>query len=102
MSSSSDKTDSMLDVAHQKLAEYKQREAEESAKLDKQTRNFARIAQLSQIGMEMAIPAGIGVGLDFWLKTMPWCTVVGAILGPILGFIHLMSILHPPADTAKK
>ncbi len=70
--------------------------------MDKPTKtelsNAARFYQISQIGMEMAIPAGVGVGLDLWLNTMPICTIIGAILGPALGFIHLMSLLRPPGN----
>lgn len=64
-------------------------------------RNAIRILQISQIGMEMAIPVGIGAGLDYWLKTMPICTIIGALLGPVLGFIHLMSLLRPTGDSDK-
>lgn len=60
---------------------------------------LTRYYQLSQIGMEMAVPVGVGVGLDYWLGTMPWCTIIGALLGPTLGFIHLMSLLNLPADS---
>jgi F0F1-type ATP synthase assembly protein I len=62
-------------------------------------RKLARLAAIGQIGMEMAVPVGVGVGLDFWWGTLPWCTIIGALLGPILGFIHLMALLKPPADT---
>lgn len=61
---------------------------------------LTRYYQLSQIGMEMAVPVGVGVGLDYWLGTMPWCTIIGALLGPTLGFIHLMSLLKPPQDSS--
>ena len=59
---------------------------------------MAKVAQISQIGMEMAVPVGIGVGLDFWLKTMPWFTILGAILGPTLGFLHLLSLINPSSE----
>ncbi|HMO35781.1 MAG TPA: AtpZ/AtpI family protein [Gemmatales bacterium] len=64
-------------------------------------RTALRIYQISQIGMEMTVPVGLGVALDYWLGTMPICTVIGAILGPTLGFIHLLGILHQPADDSK-
>jgi hypothetical protein len=74
--------------------------------MDKPTNNTDqpaafRVYQISQIGMEMAIPVGIGVGLDLWLKTMPICTIIGAVLGPTLGFIHLMALLKPPGQERK-
>lgn len=64
-----------------------------------ESRKLARLFQISQIGMEMAVPVGIGVGLDYWLGTLPWFTIGGALLGPTLGFIHLMALLNPPADS---
>ena len=63
----------------------------------KDFRLMAKVAQISQIGMEMAVPVGLGVGVDFWLKTMPWFTIIGAILGPTLGFIHLLALIRPPS-----
>jgi F0F1-type ATP synthase assembly protein I len=63
---------------------------------DKDFRLMAKVAQISQIGMEMAVPVGLGIGVDFWLKTMPWFTIIGAILGPTLGFVHLLSLIRPP------
>ena len=68
------------------------------APTDKDFRLMAKVAQISQIGMEMAVPVGIGIGLDFWLKTMPWFTIIGAILGPTLGFIHLLALIRPSSD----
>jgi F0F1-type ATP synthase assembly protein I len=62
---------------------------------DKDFRLMAKVAQISQIGIEMAVPVGIGIGVDFWLNSMPWFTIVGAILGPTLGFIHLLSLINP-------
>ena len=56
---------------------------------------MAKVAQISQIGIEMAVPVGIGIGIDFWLKTLPWLTILGAIVGPTLGFIHLLSLIKP-------
>lgn len=68
---------------------------------DVEISKLARIAQISQIGIEMAIPAGLGVGIDYWLGTMPWFTILGAILGPILGFIHLLALLRPRPSNNK-
>lgn len=64
---------------------------------DKDFRLMAKVAQISQIGIEMAVPVGIGIGVDFWLKSMPWFTIIGAILGPTLGFLHLLALINPPS-----
>lgn len=64
-------------------------------------RNY-RISQLSQVGYLIATPLLIGIGLDYWLGTMPWFTVAGALLGPVLGFVNLLSILRTTADPPKE
>ena len=65
---------------------------------DKEFRMMAKVAQIGQIGMEMAAPVALGVLVDWWLGTLPWFTIVGALLGPTLGFIHLLALIRPPAD----
>ena len=65
---------------------------------DKDYRLMAKVAQISQIGLEMAVPVGVGIGVDFWLNTLPWFTIIGAILGPTLGFIHLLAVIRPSSD----
>lgn len=55
---------------------------------------FARYAELSQIGMEMAAPIGLGVLLDRWMAWGPWGVIIGAILGLVGGMAHLVSILN--------
>ncbi len=65
---------------------------------DKDYRLMAKVAQISQIGLEMAVPVGVGIGVDFWLNTLPWFTIIGAILGPTLGFIHLLALIRPSSD----
>jgi F0F1-type ATP synthase assembly protein I len=50
----------------------------------------------------MAIPVGLGFALDYFLNTLPWFTVIGAILGPVLGFWHLLVILRTPLPDDEK
>jgi F0F1-type ATP synthase assembly protein I len=64
---------------------------------DAELNRLRRYAEISQIGLEMAVPIGLGFGVDYWLGTLPWFTIVGALLGPVLGFVHLLSILRRPA-----
>lgn len=67
------------------------------------TSRLARMYQISQVGTEMAIPVGVGLALDYFLGTMPWFTVIGAILGPVLGFWHLLTIIKTlPEDEKEK
>jgi F0F1-type ATP synthase assembly protein I len=58
-------------------------------------RTMARLMSLAAVGSEIVAPIAIGVGIDFWLGTLPWCTVIGAILGPILGVYHLILLNRP-------
>ena len=51
---------------------------------------------LGQVGLEMVVPVGLGVLLDRWLGWMPWCTVIGAVLGLALGLIHLVQLTNRP------
>jgi F0F1-type ATP synthase assembly protein I len=67
-----------------------------------QTSKLARLYQIGQVGTEMAIPVGLGFALDYFLNTLPWFTVIGAILGPVLGFWHLLVILRTPLPDDEK
>lgn len=40
------------------------------------------------IGLEFALPAAGGYGLDAWLGTLPAATVLGVILGFVVGMMH--------------
>lgn len=46
------------------------------------------------LGTEMAGPVVLGALLDFWImkNAFPWFTLAGAILGPVMAFVHLMQI----------
>ncbi len=68
------------------------------AEMTPEERRQYRVSQLAQVGYLIATPLLIGIGLDYWLGTMPWCTVCGALLGPIIGFVNLLNILRTTAD----
>ena len=54
---------------------------------------------LAQIGVEMVAPIGLGWLVDRWLGWFPWLTVAGAVLGLLLGFVHLIVLVNrPPKD----
>lgn len=63
---------------------------------------LARLYQIGQIGTEMAIPVGLGFAIDYFAGTLPWFTVIGALLGPALAFWHLLSILRTPISEDEK
>jgi ATP synthase protein I len=55
-------------------------------------------AALSTIGMVMALSVfvgfGLGYALDRWLRTLPWLTVAGAILGVVAGFRETIRLIR--------
>jgi F0F1-type ATP synthase assembly protein I len=53
---------------------------------------------LAQVGMEMAVPAGIGMGVDHYCGSSPWGVVIGAVFGLIAGFAHLIAIANRQQD----
>jgi hypothetical protein len=49
-------------------------------------------SRLTSIGLEMALPALGGYGLDRWLGTLPVFLVVGLLVGFAVGMTHLMRL----------
>lgn len=45
-------------------------------------------SRITTIGLEFALPAAAGYGLDSWLGTMPVATVAGVVLGFLIGMLH--------------
>jgi hypothetical protein len=56
--------------------------------------DLAQYAALGQVGLEMVAPIAVGAALDYWLGSMPWITVAGAVFGLVGGMIHLVAILN--------
>ena len=50
------------------------------------------VTQITTIGLEMAIPAGLGYWADTRWGTEPWLVSVGAIVGFAVGMRHLLWI----------
>lgn len=65
---------------------------------------FARYAELSQVGLEMVAPIGLGLLLDYWRDWGPWGAIIGAILGLVGGMGHLVAILNARStqDSSKR
>jgi F0F1-type ATP synthase assembly protein I len=55
-------------------------------------RRLAYYFAISQVGMEMAAPIGVGYLLDAWLGWLPWATIVGAVVGFAGGLVHLVAL----------
>lgn len=47
-------------------------------------------SRVTTIGLEFALPAAAGYGLDSWLGTMPVATVSGVVLGFVVGMLHVL------------
>jgi ATP synthase protein I len=64
---------------------------------DDKGRLFRQIASYSTLGLEMglsvAVGAGIGYYLDKWLKTEPWFLIIFLVVGVIAGFRSLYRAL---------
>jgi hypothetical protein len=58
--------------------------------------------RVTTIGLEFALPAFLGFGLDRWWGTSPWLTLVGALLGLATGMTHVLRLafrLQAPGGT---
>jgi F0F1-type ATP synthase assembly protein I len=49
---------------------------------------------IGQVGIEMVVPIGIGVAVDYYLRWGHWGTVVGTILGFTGGLFHLIYLVN--------
>jgi F0F1-type ATP synthase assembly protein I len=61
-------------------------------------KDLSRYLAISQVGLEMAAPAGIGAALDYYMGWGPWGVIVGAVLGLTVGLIHLVRLANQPVD----
>lgn len=60
---------------------------------DKEPSVLRQLARLSTVGVALvaatAVGLAIGYGLDRWLGTSPWLTMVFTLLGIVAGFLNL-------------
>jgi hypothetical protein len=49
---------------------------------------------LAQVGLEMVAPMLVGLGIDYFLGSMPWATVIGFGLGTVGGMLHLILMVR--------
>jgi F0F1-type ATP synthase assembly protein I len=61
-------------------------------------KELGQYVTLAQIGMEMVVPAGIGLLLDYYVGCRPWGVIGGAVLGLIGGLVHLVAIVNQQPD----
>lgn len=59
---------------------------------------MAVVAELSQVGLEMAAPIGLGALIDYWGGwRFPVAAIVGAIVGLVGGIFHLVVLANREA-----
>ena len=55
-----------------------------------------------RIGTELVVATLIGTGLgylvDRWLKTTPWCLIIGTLVGTAAGFLNVYRIISRMVD----
>lgn len=60
------------------------------------------VSEITSGGLMLALPCLGGWWLDGWLRSAPWCLIVGGFLGLILSFLHLMRITGALKSGPKK
>ncbi len=55
---------------------------------------MGRYVALGQIGTEMVAPIVVGLVADHYLGCRPWGVIAGAVLGPVVGLVHLVHLLN--------
>ena len=58
-------------------------------------KDLGRYLALSQVGLEMAAPIGLGWLLELVLGWSPWGVVAGAAIGFVGGVTHLVRMTNP-------
>jgi len=93
---------------NQEPSEEEPREDDEAQKASKPVR-FFRAAQVASLGLEMGIAVAIGAGLGYLLDgklgTRPWAMLVGVLFGVAAGFKGMFSAARrakPHAATSNK
>ena len=59
-------------------------------------KEMGRLLTLAQVGLEMVVPVGLGIGLDYYLNWKPWGSVGGAVGGLAIGLMHLFILTKAP------
>jgi hypothetical protein len=65
-------------------------------------KELTRYTTIAQVGLEMAAPPGIGALIDRYLGIGPWGVVVGAVLGLMLGLLHLVQLVNREEQSAEQ
>jgi ATP synthase protein I len=55
-------------------------------------------SRVTTIGLEFALPAVLGFGVDSWLHTTPAATIIGTVLGFATGMSHAVRMARQLAN----
>ena len=55
-------------------------------------RGYVLASRATAIGMQMAIPAGLGWWIDSQWKSTPWFTIAGVVLGFLVGMLEVIRL----------
>ncbi len=58
--------------------------------------------RVTALGLEFALPAFLGFGLDRWWGTAPWMTIFGAFLGVGMGMLHVIRLASEPPGSSRR
>jgi len=58
------------------------------------SKELGRYLGLGQVGLEMVVPIILGLVVDRYAGSAPWCLVAGAVLGLCGGLAHLVHQLN--------
>jgi len=58
--------------------------------------------RVTAIGLEFALPAFLGFGLDRLWGTAPWMTILGAFLGVGMGMLHVIRLASEPPGSPRR
>lgn len=67
---------------------------EKEPKPDPVSEGFRWASALTSCGIEVVLPSAAGYWLDQQFGTLPWCTVVGLLLGMFAATYHLVVLLR--------
>jgi ATP synthase protein I len=57
-------------------------------------KDMGRYVALGQVGLEMVVPIGIGLAVDYYAGSGPWGLIVGTIVGFAGGLFHLVHLAN--------
>jgi F0F1-type ATP synthase assembly protein I len=57
-------------------------------------KDLGRYVALGQVGLEMVVPIGIGLAVDYYAGVGPWGVIVGTIVGFAGGLFHLVHLAN--------